>query len=319
MVAAKFYPSIIDGRNMNFIVSTSRTQSFPNKPIPLIQHFSDLAQRYDAFIIDLWGVLHDGVTAYPGAADCMRQLKKLGKKTLLLSNAPRRARVVAEGTAKIGFTPDLYNYIYSSGEETWQQLKDRRDPWHRRLGEKCLAIVGDSDLNFFEGLNLKIVQQPDQAEFFLAIGARHFGEEVKDYEAVLKQAIKYSLPMLCVNPDLEIIRNGKREICAGALAKCYEEWGGEVRYHGKPHPAVYQEALKLLGNVPKNKILAIGDALRTDIMGAQTMGVDSLWILGGIHAESLQLDQPQGLEQRVAQQCQQAGLSPIAALPKFIW
>ena len=96
MVAAKFYPSIIDGRNMNFIVSTSRTQSFPNKPIPLIQHFSDLAQRYEGFIIDLWGVLHDGVTACPGAADCMRQLKKLGKKTLLLSNAPRRARVVAE-------------------------------------------------------------------------------------------------------------------------------------------------------------------------------------------------------------------------------
>lgn len=300
-------------------MSPSPSPSFFNPPIPVIQHFADLAKRYDAFIIDLWGVLHDGVTAYPGALDCLRQLKKEGKKSLLLSNAPRRARVVAEGTARIGFTPDLYNYIYSSGEETWQQLKARVDPWHQRLGKKCLALFAEDDRNFFEGLDLQLVEKPEQAEFFLVLGARHFGQTVKDYEDILKQAAKRSLPMLCVNPDLEIIRKGKREICAGALAKYYEELGGEVRYHGKPHPGVYQESFKLLGKVEKNKILAIGDALRTDIKGAQTMGIDSLWILGGVHAESLQLDKTLGLEQRVAEQCQGSRLTPIAALPKFVW
>ena len=287
--------------------------------IKLLSHFAEISDHYDGFIIDLWGVLHDGVMAYPGAVDCLRRLKQAGKKILLLSNAPRRAAVVADGTAKIGFLKDSYDFLHSSGEETWQQLYKRSDNWHRRLGTKCLAIFAESDRPFFQGLDLQLVQEPQHAEFVLAVGIRNFGDTVDLYASALKKAQQQGLPMLCVNPDLEIIRQGKREICAGALAQYYEQIGGEVRYHGKPHPAVYQHALKLLGGLDKNKILAVGDALRTDIAGATTMGLDSLWILGGIHAEGLLLNQQQGLKQRLVEMAEKAELKPVAGLPRFVW
>jgi HAD superfamily hydrolase (TIGR01459 family) len=272
--------------------------------------FAPLAARYDGFIIDLWGVVHDGVRAYPGAVDTLTRLRDAGKKAILLSNAPRRADAVQQAMRHMGIADDLYSGIMTSGEATHLMLRDRSDPWYAALGRRVFHLGPARDRGVLEGLDLVPVDRLDEAEFLLNTGPDDLGNqtEVAEFEQVLQEARRHGLKMICANPDLEVIRGGQRVICAGALAKRYEELGGEVRALGKPDPAIYGPVLDQLA-LPAGRVLAVGDGLRTDIAGAKAAEIDACWVLGGIHHH----------EPDPAATAAGHGLAPVACIPAFVW
>lgn len=287
--------------------------------IPIVQGLSALADRYDAFVLDLWGVLHDGVSAYPGAIECLGALRRAGKRIAILSNAPRRAVEVAKRSAELGIVPGLYDLIHSSGEETWLHLKERPDQFHRGLGRACYHLGPERDRGVLDGLDLDETREIGAASFLLNTGAHLALSEVGDYEAVLEPAAALALPMICANPDLEVIRGGVREICAGTLALRYEKLGGAVRYHGKPHESVYRRILPDLGGA-EARVLAVGDSLRTDIAGARRLGIASLLVTGGIHAEELGVAAGGHPDPALlAEVCAKGGERPDIAAPAFVW
>jgi HAD superfamily hydrolase (TIGR01459 family) len=251
----------------------------------LIGGMRELAPRYDGYILDLWGVIHDGVAPMPGAIDCLSTLRKRGKRIVLLSNAPRRADDVVRRIAQIGVPAALYHHAMSSGEETWQHLHRRDDPFYAALGRRCLHIGSERDLEIREGLGLDFVDTAEDAEFILNTGPAGWDDRIEDYEPQLRQGLTRDLPMVCANPDLVVMHGSRLALCAGALARWYEEAGGRVRWHGKPFRSVYDTCLGLLEIEERSRVLAVGDSLRTDIAGAAGAGLDSILIAGGIHAE----------------------------------
>jgi HAD superfamily hydrolase (TIGR01459 family) len=277
-------------------------------------HFAGLAARYDGFIVDLWGVVHDGVAPYPGAVDCLARLRAAGKPVVLLSNAPRRANAAAAGMRAMGIADDLYTGIITSGEVTHRLLRDRDLPAFAALGRRLYHLGPERDRNVFHGLDLESVARPEVADFLLNTGPddTRSPTDAGEYEDELQACRRAGLPMICANPDLEVIRGGTRVICAGALAMRYIALGGQVLWVGKPDTAVYRPVLDILA-MPRARILAVGDALRTDIAGAAAIGVDACWVLGGIHADDL--DGPQSAEAAA----RSAGLAPVATLPAFRW
>lgn len=288
--------------------------------IPIHDGLAGLAARYDAFIVDLWGVMHDGVQAFPEAIACLERLKAAGKTILILSNAPRRAAEVTARNADLGIDPGLSDAVMSSGEDTWRHLAQRPDAWYRRLGTRCWHLGPQRDGGMRDGLDLTFVEGPQGADFILNTGADGPEDTVARYEDTLAVARARGLPMVCANPDLEVIRGGARELCAGALAARYEALGGDVRYHGKPHPAIYEICFALLGHPERARVAAIGDALRTDIAGANAAGIDGLFVAGGLQGETLGVDE-EGYPDptRLAAQVEAEGHRPTAALPKLRW
>ncbi len=288
--------------------------------LPILTGLGAVADRYDAYIVDLWGVLHDGVAAYPGAVACLAELSRTRKRVAILSNAPRRAADVARRTTEIGVPPDLYDGLVSSGEEAWRHLSSRSDPWYRALGRRAYCFMAGRDRSMLEGIDLVRVEDAGAADFLLALGVEGPGESVGDFEATLAAAARRGLPMVCANPDLEVVRAEIREICAGAIARRYEELGGTVRYHGKPYASVYERAFEIMGAPSPGRVLAIGDSLRTDIAGAAGVGIDSLLVTGGIHQEELGGTGGAAPDaQALAALCQRAGHHPTAAIGRLTW
>ena len=284
----------------------------------LIEGMRDLATSYDGFILDLWGVVHDGTAPFPGVLDCMGRLLGEGKRLVLLSNAPRRAEDVKRRIAQIGVPEGLYHGVMSSGEEAWLHLYRQDDPFYAALGRRCLHIGSDRDLEMREGLDLVFIDEPQRADFILNTGPAEWEDTIEDYAPVLRRALERDLPMVCANPDLVVIHGGKPALCAGALAEHYEEIGGRVRWHGKPYPSVYDSCIELLGISDRRRLLAIGDSLRTDIAGAANAGIDSLLIAGGVHAEEFAGDGTLDLD-RVAAAVMESGTRPIGVAERFVW
>ena len=287
---------------------------------PLIPGLSNLADQYDCYIIDLWGVMHDGVTAFPAALDCLRELKGRGARVIILSNAPRRASEVEARNSELGIEKELVDLVMSSGELTWQHLKTRRDPFYRRLGTRCFHLGPDRDHGMRDGLGLTFTQRLTEADFILLTGPREQKDEVEDYLALLTEARDLGLPMICANPDYVVVRGGKREICAGALGLKYAELGGELRYQGKPDREIYDLCFERLNVSDRGRVLAVGDSLRTDVQGAKGAGVDALFIAGGIHGEELGMTDGKAPDaQKLAAMIAAAPARPDAVMTKLFW
>jgi HAD superfamily hydrolase (TIGR01459 family) len=271
----------------------------------------DLAPHYDGFIVDLWGVIHDGIKTYPGVIETLTQLRAANKKVVFLSNAPRRAAAIGRALAHMGVTPDLYTGIMSSGEAVHAALRDRDDPDFARLGKKLYHLGPERDRDVFDTLDLTEVATIEAAEFLLNTGPDdHLGpDDPSIYTPTLNTALAAGIPMICANPDLEVIRDGQRIICAGLLAQIFAARGGRVIQRGKPDPAIYAPTLRLLGT-ERSRTLAIGDSLRTDMAGAAAAGIDACWVLSGIDA----------LNPAAARQAATAaGITPVAILPALQW
>ena len=252
-----------------------------------IKGIGEIADRYDGVILDLWGVVHNGVASLPAAIDAMACLRAAGKRIALLSNAPRRTSFVVDQLAAMHIMPEQYDAVMTSGEDVWRHLSERSDPWYRALGHRCLHIGTERDRDMFVGLDLLRTDGAVDAELLLNTGPYAIDDDIETYNSVLEAAQARYLPMICANPDLVVMRGDKLEICAGTIAERYEALGGSVRSHGKPNASVYLSCLEMLDLADLSRILMVGDSFRTDICGANATGIDSLFVAGGIHGAEL--------------------------------
>ena len=260
----------------------------------LLTGFAALAERYDAFIIDLWGTVHDGADPLPGALDSLEHLQAAGKAVAFLSNVPRRVEPTHGVLAQIGIHRGLYNHLYSSGQETWDALAARADDWHRSFGRRAFYIGPERHKDMVdEHPEIDAVATLAEAEVVLCVGPQEPERTtLAQHLHLLEEAAAHGLKMICANPDVVVLRSGGlRALCAGGLAQHYErELSGDVRWHGKPYPAVFERCHALLGAPDASRVLVIGDSLTTDIAGANAAGMDSALLFGGIHAEALGID-----------------------------
>ncbi len=282
--------------------------------------FAPLADRFDGFVLDLWGVIHDGVNAFPHAVDCLTRLRAAGKRTLLLSNVPRPNDAAQALMRQMGIADDLYTDILTSGEAVRRALQRPPDLWWAELGQRMFHLGPERDRGVYEGLALEKVEQPADANFVLNTGPDDHRNptDMDEFEDVLADCARHHLPMICANPDLQVIRGGVRVLCAGSLALRYQELGGDVRSLGKPDAAIYQPVLQSLG-LPVGRVLAVGDALHTDIAGAAGVDIASCWVLAGVHGEALG-DGAGGFDTvRAEAAAAEAGVAPIVTIPHFGW
>ena len=238
----------------------------------LIKGLREVYSKYDAFFIDLWGVIHNGIQTYPEAIDVLENLNKLNKRFVLISNAPRPSKSVEEYLLKLKMDKIFLKNLVTSGEAALQTLKNNI------YGEKFYHLGPKRDEDLIKGFE-KNKTSLEKCEFILCTGLFEDKENsINYYKNLLKKYIKKK--MICTNPDLIVHRGSQSEYCAGTLALVFEGLGGKVVYFGKPHPEIYNFCTK-----SGESILAIGDNLRTDIRGANNMEFDSLFITNGIHKD----------------------------------
>jgi HAD superfamily hydrolase (TIGR01459 family) len=240
-----------------------------------MNYFDALPERYRLILCDIWGVVHDGVELYPGAADRLVQWKREGRTLVLITNAPRTAEAVQQQLDRLGLPREAWDGIATSGEAGIVALNS--------VGAPVGFIGTDEDRRILEARNVMITDGSDFNEL-ACTGLDNERHRVDDYRAQLEALADRDVRMHCLNPDRVVVRGGTTEPCAGALADVYLGLGGRVEWYGKPFPAIYRHALKLAGNPPTGEVLAIGDGLQTDVLGAARMGFDTIFVAGGIHA-----------------------------------
>ncbi|MCD8562764.1 MAG: TIGR01459 family HAD-type hydrolase [Alphaproteobacteria bacterium] len=247
----------------------------------MIKHLSEIAPSYDHFIIDIFGVIHDGIRPFPETIDTLTALKDAGKKTCLLSNSPRLSARAVEHMKSMGIPRHLYDYIVTSGEATHEYLDD---PAFRH---KACWFIGKNFIEDLADLGLSFTEGPEGADFILNSIPGTGKSEVALLTRQLETAAANKIPMICANPDLVVNIGDDQHECAGTFAAIYEQMGGRVIYQGKPHREVYETCHALLGQPNKSRICAIGDSLHTDVAGANNFGISSAWNIIGIHWEEL--------------------------------
>jgi HAD superfamily hydrolase (TIGR01459 family) len=258
------------------MIKSSSSATFPNDVAVLMP-------RYDGFLLDQWGVLHDGVRPYSGAVAALETLRNAGKRVIILSNSGRLGAENAAQLAKFGFARELYDEVVSAGDDAREALAARDEPFHRALGRRCLLLARDGEAHLAEGLALDLVDDVAVADFILLMTMDPPRQSVAGWMGVLRTASERRLPMVCANPDLHRASpDGGLQEAPGLVARAYEQLGGTVRYHGKPQPRIYRTCLAKLG-LDRSRVVAIGDSLEHDIAGAEAAGIDSVFIGGGIH------------------------------------
>lgn len=296
------------------------TQTEKKHAHQILHGMRELETRYDHFIVDIFGVLHDGLKPFPDTVATLTALKEAGKQICLLSNSPRRVPRVKEQLSEMGISGTLYDHVMTSGEATYQALSKRDDDFHKDCGTRCW-FIGERFMEDLGSLELEILHDPDGASFILNSIPGTSDSAVDTLKEQLSRALERDLPMVCANPDLVVNIGENQYECAGTFAKIYEEMGGRVVYHGKPHSPVYERCYTLLGEPDKDKICAIGDSLHNDIAGANSFGIDGIFNLVGIHWEELQLDHAPGEAdtKKIAAMLSRQPYSPDYVLAGFRW
>lgn len=257
----------------------------PASPPPIIQGLRTICDRYDVILCDIWGVLHNGVEAFAAAGEALMEFRRRGGQVVLVSNAPRPNRQVLALLDSFGIPREAYDAAVTSGDVTRSEIAARR-------GEPVHHIGPERDLPLFDGLDAPLTTAAE-ARYVVCTGLVDDERETPDdYADLLAKMQAAGLPMICANPDLVVERGTTLLYCAGALAAAYEEIGGSVTYAGKPHRPIYERALgeaeRIRGaKVPVSRVLAIGDAIRTDVAGAHSIGADALLVTRGIHAAEI--------------------------------
>jgi len=274
----------------------------------------EIAPQYDAIVCDVWGVLHNGRSAYLEAADALRRFQAERGPVILLTNAPRPVGDIEQIFGRLGVPLDCYDAIVTSGVAAREDLAHRA----KTRALKMLHLGPERDHGVFVGLPVESVAA-EQAEIVLCTGLYDDDTETPDdYADIFAKMKARNLTMLCANPDIVVERGDKLIWCAGALARDYEKLGGEVVYYGKPHKPIYDTVLALAEKIAGKKVmrpLAIGDGADTDIKGANRMGIDALFIAQGVHAAQLGDLTVEGIAQLFAV----PGVHAEAAMRALVW
>lgn len=252
--------------------------------IPLIRAIAELGSEYRAWLVDIWGVLHNGRSTFGGAVAATRAFRAAGGIVVLLSNSPRPSEGVQAQLRGLGVPDDAYDATVTSGDLTRHELA-------KHAGARVYHLGPESDRPIFGGMDVQLVDK-DSAELIVCSGL--FDDETEtpgDYMGLLTELVGRKLPMICANPDHRVERGSELVYCAGALAVIYEEMGGSIVYAGKPHRPIYELALKCITElagapIPRSEILAIGDGVNTDMEGAASFGVDAVFVASGLHVPS---------------------------------
>ena len=281
--------------------------------IPVIESIAPIGSSYAAWLVDIWGVMHNGVRAFPPAVEATRRYRGQGGIVILLSNSPRPSEPLQRQLHSLGVTDDSYDATVSSGDLTRHELA-------KHAGARIFHLGPERDLPIFKGLDLARVEAKD-AEFVVCTGL--FNDETEtpeDYEGLLEELAARRLTMLCANPDHLVERGHKLVYCAGALAHLYEEDGGKVIYAGKPYRPIYELAAETIAGIAGRKvtrsdILAIGDGIRTDMAGAAEFGLDAVFVASGLHVGP----GGEGLDDLRLAELFEGRKAPRAAMPALAW
>jgi HAD superfamily hydrolase (TIGR01459 family) len=252
------------------------------KSLPFIEKLRDVVAGVEVVLSDIWGVVHNGLVAFPEACDALHTFRKQGGTVILITNAPRPADSVQRQLRKLGVEDGSYDAIVSSGDLTRHFVAGHP-------GRKMFWIGPERDNSIHRGLD-PVLAPLEQADYIVCTGL--FDDETEsaeDYRAMMLQARDRKLTLICANPDIVVERGDRLIYCAGAIAELYRELGGEVIFYGKPHRPIYERAVALAVEqrgvpTPLARVLAIGDSVRTDLAGAHGFGIDCLFVTRGIHA-----------------------------------
>ncbi|WP_421780695.1 TIGR01459 family HAD-type hydrolase [Kiloniella litopenaei] len=287
----------------------------------MLRGLSDVADDYDLFIFDLWGVMHNGVTAFPDAIQCLQLLRKHTRcEIIFLSNATRLSRSITAHLSELGIKENLYDKLVTSGDVTASIVARRAKEQNRPNRPKYFHIGPERARPTLDACGGQEVAL-ENAELIICTGFFQEEEEVvEDYTELLKSALSFNLPMICANPDI-IVNRGNRIIpCPGTIAAFYEKLGGVVERFGKPCPAIFDCVFAQHTQVPRSRAVMIGDSLSTDIRGARQADIDSIWIGGGIHVKDLMMKPDGQLESdKIREVAESAGEKPKAILPWLCW
>ncbi|SHL44554.1 TIGR01459 family HAD-type hydrolase [Roseibium suaedae] len=284
----------------------------------LVSGLQDIAPEYSAVLCDVWGVLHNGVSRFAGAAEALTDFRqKAGGAVVLITNAPRRNAPIREQLLALGIGPEVYDDIVTSGDVTREYIA-------AHPGAKVLHIGPEMHLSLYEDLDLTLTESEEEATLVSCTGLFNDEQETPDdYRDQLERLAKRGLTMICANPDIVVERGDRLIWCAGALARLFEDFGGTVAILGKPHAPIYDAACQRLealrgAPVDRQKILCVGDGLPTDIRGAVSQDLDVLFITGGIHASDFgpTLEPDEALVRR---RLAEEGLRARAAVPRLVW
>ena len=251
-----------------------------------VERLSDLVDGVEVILSDIWGVVHNGLEAFPVACEALHTFRQRGGTVILITNAPRPADSVQRQLRKLGVADDVYDAIVSSGDLTRLFVADHP-------GKKMFWLGPERDNSIYRGLD-PVISPLDEADYIVCTGLfDDEAESAEDYRAMMLQARERKLPLICANPDIVVERGDRLIYCAGAIAELYRELGGEVVFYGKPHRPIYERAMALAReqrgkDTPLNRVLAIGDSVRTDLMGAHAFGIDLLFLTRGIHSEEFE-------------------------------
>lgn len=264
----------------------------------ILQGLQDLPRRYQGVLLDQFGVLHDGKTAYPAAVPAVRWMHEQGLKVLILSNSSKRSHNALQRIQQLGYDAAWFDGAITSGEVTHVQLTNRPTTELKQLGRRCLHFTWKTRGTVsLENFDLQVVPTPADADFILAHGTEALGQaDGAEPQAVSMHEINHLLqscaeqqplpPMVVANPDVVTVSGSDLIPMPGTLAEYYSSLGGQILWMGKPDPVIYDVALDML-QLPKESVLAIGDSLQHDIQGAYNAGLDSVFITGGIHADDI--------------------------------
>lgn len=285
--------------------------------IPVIPSVAPLTETYKVWLCDIWGVMHNGVTSFPDAADACIRFREQGGTVILISNSPRPGPAVARQMSEIGVPDGTYDAIVTSGDTTRQVIEERKETPVFHLGP-------ERDKPLLDGIDVKKVSALEEAGYVLCSGLYDdLTETPEDYAELLGEMHSRALPMLCANPDIQVERGDRLIYCAGALAAAYAELGGEVIYTGKPHAPIYERACSLASTarneeISRKHVLCIGDGIKTDMAGAAASGMDALFVASGLHMGTISHDSPLTagkLEEAFAG----VNMRPIAAQTALKW
>ena len=250
------------------------------------QGISDISDSYAAFILDQWGVIHNGEEAYEGIEECLRELRARKKFVIVLSNSGKRADVNAEALKKMGIPPSLYDVIVTSGEMCWQGLKNQNEDPFLKLGETCFLMSRGGDRSIVDGTGIRVVDDIEDADFLLISGSDAPEKTIVDhYEPLLRTAIRHRLKAICANPDSRALIGNNYFMGPGLIARRYEDFGGVVHYIGKPHKPIYNHCIRLLQQkeIYPGQTVMVGDTMAHDIMGAAAVNIDTCLVKSGLH------------------------------------